>query len=214
MDKIKNQHTANKTLIGSRLRQVRNDHRMTQKEFAKLLNISVKKYAAIENGSIEFPDFLCRFVAIKFHLRRKWIITGEGPAYLEKQCSYKATLSVNESKSLQKEYGEELEKIYKILKWMTNDIETRRKICFDDYMMYIDLKDFISKLKNYKYPDKNDTLFSESSTAFLLPLLTAEEMANLNILLMNQNSPLSEKILTETIMMYTSHEKERAANEE
>lgn len=193
--------------IGSRLKELRKDRNLTQKEFAKVLKITDKKYQNIERGITGFPEFLCRFVSIKFQVSVKWLLHGEGDMYIRNTQAAadekkKAKGKFVDLGRCRMELGAEIERLEKIL----SEMESCRKMDFDNTTLMFALKEAIFDLRSFLYPEKYNAL--RFSNAFLLPLLKAEEMASLYLLLdkakdVAGGSRLADKFHDETILIHT-----------
>lgn len=202
--------------IGSRIQQLRNSQRMTKKEFASLLKMTESRYSGIENGIIELPDFLCRFVSIHFHSSIKWLMTGQGNMYLNNSTVHHSepVETIREENSTNPEECRlELVKEISVLSKILRKLESCRNMSFDDQLLKITLAESIKKLDSNLHPEEWSLCRLDSSSAFLLPLLSVDDMAVLEKLLDNADripggSSLSERVRGGSILLHTYQKKE------
>lgn len=76
---------ASNNLIGGRIRQVRKGKSLTQKDFAAVLGVSQGFYTGIETGRYSPSAEIFTCLAINFKVNINWLLTGEGPMYIENQ---------------------------------------------------------------------------------------------------------------------------------
>lgn len=64
--------------LNDRIKQVRSLNRLTQKKFAKKLNVGVSTIGSIENYTNNPSKLLLHIICKEFGIREEWIRTGEG----------------------------------------------------------------------------------------------------------------------------------------
>lgn len=64
--------------IGERIRLVRSDANLTQKEFAEKLEIKQNTVATYESGATNPSDRIISSISRLFGINREWLLTGEG----------------------------------------------------------------------------------------------------------------------------------------
>lgn len=191
--------------IAARIRQIRSDFNMSQKKFSESLCIPENTYCELENGSIEFPGFICAVIAIKFKASMKWIMTGEGERYIELPKREYHTQYRDSDVSILHENHDNFRKIYKFLLDLEKDFLSTKNHTFYEYAMYIDLKDSIEKLCYYFLTEENNCNAYSMINAFKLPLLSPEEMAELEAILEKQDGSrrLFDKIHNNSFLLLT-----------
>ncbi len=69
--------------IGKRIRQIRKENTLNQKNFAESIGISQNFLSQIEKGSYEPAKSLLISIEYRYGINQKWLMTGKG--YKEKQ---------------------------------------------------------------------------------------------------------------------------------
>lgn len=70
-----------KVTINERIKIVRLDLKMTQKEFAKAIKISQPTLSGIESGDVTVIDRNIEMICEKLGVNSEWLRTGEGEMY-------------------------------------------------------------------------------------------------------------------------------------
>ena len=65
-------------LIGDRVRFIRKNHKLKQKDFAEILGISQTHVSKIENGADVPSDRLINLISATFDINKEWLETGNG----------------------------------------------------------------------------------------------------------------------------------------
>ena len=63
---------------GDRLRIVRKQNKLTQKEFAESIGLLQSSYTNIENGVRSMTNQTMKLVCQNYNINEKWLLTGEG----------------------------------------------------------------------------------------------------------------------------------------
>lgn len=79
--------------IGYRLRALRKELNLTQKELSKRLLVSQPYFSGLENGSITPTSKLTKLICLEFGIREEWLLNGKGEMYNEVYENDKATLA-------------------------------------------------------------------------------------------------------------------------
>jgi len=64
--------------IGERVKLIRKEHNLTQKEFGKRVNTSHAHISGIESGSVPVSERLTKLICMEFGINEAWLLTGEG----------------------------------------------------------------------------------------------------------------------------------------
>ncbi|RBQ27610.1 helix-turn-helix transcriptional regulator [Arcobacter sp. CECT 9188] len=75
-----------------RLREVREDNKLTQKEFAECINLKQEKIRDIENDRAKITIEIAMAIEDKFSINLRWLLSGRGDKFLTKD---KHTINVN-----------------------------------------------------------------------------------------------------------------------
>jgi transcriptional regulator with XRE-family HTH domain len=67
--------------IGERIAQVRNFHRLTQREFATAISIHQSTVALFEKGRRQIKDLYIKVICDEFGVDRDWLLTGVGEMF-------------------------------------------------------------------------------------------------------------------------------------
>lgn len=65
--------------VGDRIRQLRHEAGLTQRQLAETLGVTPSYISKLENGTEEPGNSLLGFIALLFHVRPEWLNTGEPP---------------------------------------------------------------------------------------------------------------------------------------
>jgi|Deesub1362B_J571_1020462.scaffolds.fasta_scaffold00015_177 transcriptional regulator with XRE-family HTH domain len=71
--------------IGSRIREVRKEKKLTQVEFAELFDITQDKLSKYETGMVCAPIELLLKISEKFKISLNWLLKGKGDKYTPKE---------------------------------------------------------------------------------------------------------------------------------
>lgn len=69
--------------MNSRLKKLRKTLKFTQQDFADSLKMSRSNIASIESGIINLTDRNIDIICEKYHVNKKWLLTGEGEMFVE-----------------------------------------------------------------------------------------------------------------------------------
>lgn len=67
--------------MNNRVRELRKSLRLTQAEFAKMINISRSNLGAIENGRVNLTRRVINDICKTFSVSENWLIKGEGKTF-------------------------------------------------------------------------------------------------------------------------------------
>lgn len=70
--------------IGDRVRQIRDDQKMTQEEFANRIGIKRPSVASIETNVREPSNPVVTMICREFNVNETWLRTGEGEMYIQR----------------------------------------------------------------------------------------------------------------------------------
>ena len=70
--------------LGSRIRRIRLDSRLTPTKFASTLNIQIKTLSEIENGTKEPTNRLLSTLVNHFAIKEDWLMMGKDKMYKDK----------------------------------------------------------------------------------------------------------------------------------
>lgn len=87
-------------LINERIKWLRKEENLTQKEFAKRLLFSQSYLSGLENGTEIPSDKTVMLMVHEFGVSKRWLLTGEGAMYDEVYTHDRAQLSIIAEKAL------------------------------------------------------------------------------------------------------------------
>jgi len=67
--------------INERIKQVRSEIKLSQREFAKRIFFSQSTYGEIETGVRKVNDRMIQIISTEFNVNREWIKTGKGEMF-------------------------------------------------------------------------------------------------------------------------------------
>ena len=67
--------------IGDRVREIRRENGLTQKEFGESLSLKTSTICLLENGGIRRSDRTLNAICKEYSIRKDWLLTGEGEKY-------------------------------------------------------------------------------------------------------------------------------------
>ena len=112
-------------LIGTRLRQIRDDKSLSQEDFSKNINISVRGYQNYERGERTISKELICALLDTYKINPTWLLTGEGEMYQTKAAEGMVTLEG--TIAWLNEWWEQADEKQRI--WL----EVQLKRCFPEY---------------------------------------------------------------------------------
>ena len=69
-------------MIGERIKIIREAHKLSQKDFASKVNISLRTLQTYEQGKVEAVPFpVLKDIAENFHINLDWMFFGDGLMY-------------------------------------------------------------------------------------------------------------------------------------
>lgn len=74
--------------MNTRIKKVRDDHFLTQEEFASHLKISKSSVSLLESGRNKPSKQTVAMICDKFNVSLEWLETGEGYPYIKKESEY------------------------------------------------------------------------------------------------------------------------------
>jgi transcriptional regulator with XRE-family HTH domain len=96
--------------LGIRLKRIREEKGLNQREFAKEIGISQGMLSGIENGIEKFSERTRKIVCLRFGIENNWLLTGQGPMFTPPKPSPEAILGQGERELTPEE--QELLEIY------------------------------------------------------------------------------------------------------
>lgn len=70
---------------GKRLREIRNQHNLSQQEFGERLLVSASTISQMETGGIPIPEKVLRLLALDFRVSQDWLLKGSGEMILSNE---------------------------------------------------------------------------------------------------------------------------------
>lgn len=150
------------TEFGFRIKSLRKNEGLTQKEFANKLFISQSYLSGIEKGNIIITDKLFRLICLEFGVNPQWLNSGEGEMYEDVfenepenlyKTSNKMMLELMQMLSTQSntEYGHitySFQALINILKYSQNDTSDKIEYLATIEQLLADIERFTSILTN------------------------------------------------------------------
>ena len=73
-------------MISERVRQIRENNHLTQKQFAECLDLKHEKIRDIENDKQKLNIEIAQKIEDKFNINLRWLLTGRGDKYIICYC--------------------------------------------------------------------------------------------------------------------------------
>jgi len=67
--------------IGKRIKDIRENKKITQKDFGEEIGVSRDVISNIEYGRVEVKEHIIKLIIMKFNASEEWLRTGEGEMY-------------------------------------------------------------------------------------------------------------------------------------
>lgn len=82
--------------IYERIKEIRKDNHLTQKEFGERIGATRDVIGNIELGRVEAKEYLIKLIAKEFDVNEEWIITGDEPKYPERNMEAQLAKKIGE----------------------------------------------------------------------------------------------------------------------
>lgn len=82
--------------MNERIKKIRNDHKLTQEEFANKLGVKRNTVATYEMGRSEPSSAVVSLICEKFSVNKDWLISGIGDPYKKRTKSQEIGVFINE----------------------------------------------------------------------------------------------------------------------
>lgn len=76
--------------IGARIKGVREEHKLTQEEFGKLVGVNMKTISLMENGHRRPSQEVLSIISSKYNINLDWVSTGNGERISNKKSDPKS----------------------------------------------------------------------------------------------------------------------------
>lgn len=80
--------------VGERIKKVRKDAKLTQKDFSERLGITQSTISKLETDNCNIVEQIIRQIASEFHVSIDWIKTGDGEPYIKSEAEIVKQLEV------------------------------------------------------------------------------------------------------------------------
>jgi len=70
--------------VNTRLKVIREENKMLQKDFAKVLSLKTRQITEIERGNQKMTIEIALDIEDKFNINMRWLLSGRGEKYLDK----------------------------------------------------------------------------------------------------------------------------------
>ncbi|MGN0136547.1 helix-turn-helix domain-containing protein [Anaerotignum sp.] len=82
--------------IHERIKEIRKDNHLTQKEFGERIGATRDVIGNIELGRVEAKEYLIKLIAKEFDVNEEWITTGAEPKYPERNMEAQLAKKIGE----------------------------------------------------------------------------------------------------------------------
>lgn len=82
--------------IYERIKEIRKDNHLTQKEFGERIGATRDVIGNIELGRVETKEYLIKLIAKEFDVNEEWITTGVEPKYPERNMEAQLAKKIGE----------------------------------------------------------------------------------------------------------------------
>ena len=69
--------------IGKRIKEIRNDKKLNQREFAKRLTLSQNHISYLEKGIRKITEKFINYLCKEYNVNKEWLLTGTGEKYID-----------------------------------------------------------------------------------------------------------------------------------
>ena len=69
--------------IGKRIKEIRNDKKLNQREFAKRLTLSQNHISYLEKGIRKITEKFINDLCKEYNVNKEWLLTGTGQKYID-----------------------------------------------------------------------------------------------------------------------------------
>lgn len=69
--------------IGKRIKEIRNDKKLSQREFAKRLTLSQNHISYLEKGIRKITEKFINDLCKEYNVNKEWLLTGTGEKYID-----------------------------------------------------------------------------------------------------------------------------------
>lgn len=69
--------------IGKRIKEIRNDKKLNQREFAKRLTLSQNHISYLEKGIRKITEKFINDLCKEYNVNKEWLLTGSGEKYID-----------------------------------------------------------------------------------------------------------------------------------
>ena len=69
--------------IGKRIKEIRNDKKLNQREFAKRLTLSQNHISYLEKGIRKITEKFINDLCKEYNVNKEWLLTGTGEKYID-----------------------------------------------------------------------------------------------------------------------------------
>lgn len=145
-------------LINERIRWLRKEENLTQKEFAKKLFFSQSYLSGLENGTEIPSDKTIMLMVHEFGVSKKWLLKGEGAMYDEVYIHDRANSSIMADRALLN--------IMKLLNTDSTAAYASIALCLDDMANILELGKKPNGEHNFEYLSELCILFIEIASYF------------------------------------------------
>jgi len=108
------------TSINDRIREIRTELKLSQREFSKKIQITQSHYSDIENGNIEIKERYLTLISSQFNVNLDWLKTGKGGKFTspppDKRLEYLIDIFKQLDHQLQDVVLDHLKKLLKVQK--------------------------------------------------------------------------------------------------
>lgn len=119
--------------MNERIREIRNDHKLTQEEFAKRICIGKSALSRLESGVNNPGDQTIKLICSEFGVRREWLELGEKPKYNSEMTNAPETL-VPDLVAVLSEYPAVLDMFQRVIGRMTSADWQRLNALLDEVL--------------------------------------------------------------------------------
>ena len=144
--------------IGLRLKQIRNDLKMSQMAFSRMLDTPPSTYSRLERGILPLHPIQMKILYQKFKVSADWLVTGEGKKSVSERSDEKIKNSFTESEK-EKDVLE-LEDFLRICPSFIKELKLKLKQYYKEKKESLDKalnKEGIAFLKRFPRKKRNET---------------------------------------------------------
>lgn len=145
--------------LGGRVKEVRKDFKLTQKEFSKRLESSPSHISGIESDTVPISDRLIKLICMQFNVNENWLRYEEGDKYNQSKTIDAATSKLEMIEGIES-LNQKIVELSGLLKSIPDEEVTQVTYCLSHIINVLNNRELQDNLR-FEYLDALEDLFSD-----------------------------------------------------